>query len=72
MASRIPLMESEQELLRQRLAYLKEPKWRTTDPTAATVINDEIGDVETHVRARDELAIEIGDVPGPDETPSAL
>ena len=51
-------MESEQELLRQRLVRLKELKWRTTDPAAATVINDEIADVETNLRVRDELVLE--------------
>jgi len=56
-------MESEQELLRQRLARLKELKWRTTDPAAATAINDDIGDVETLLRVRDESAREIGDDP---------
>jgi hypothetical protein len=40
-AIRIPLIESEQELPRQRLARLKQLKWRTTDPAAA--INDEVG-----------------------------
>ena len=48
-------MESEQELLTRRLAHLKELKWQTTDPAAATVINDQIGDVETQLRARDGL-----------------
>ena len=56
-------MESGQELLKQRLARLKELKRRTTDPAAATAINDEIGDVETHLQVRDELALEIGDDP---------
>jgi hypothetical protein len=58
-------MESEQELLRQRLARLKELKWRTTDPAAVTAINDEIGDVETPLQVRDGLALEIGDDPRP-------
>jgi hypothetical protein len=62
-AIRIPLMESGQELLRPRLARLKELKRRTTDPAAATAINDEIGDVETRLQVRDELALEIGDDP---------
>jgi hypothetical protein len=56
-------MESEQGLLKQRLARLKELKRRKTDPAAATAINDEIGDVETRLQVRDELALEIGEDP---------
>jgi hypothetical protein len=43
--------ETEHERLRHRLNDLKRLLQQTTDPAAATVIGDDIADIETRLRA---------------------
>ena len=43
--------ETEHERLRRRLNDLKRLLQQTTDPAAATVIGDDIADLETRIRA---------------------
>ena len=50
--ARIPRMNAtEQERLERRLARLKQLFLQTTDPAAATVISDDIAEVESRIRA---------------------
>jgi len=43
--------ETEHELLTHRLTDLKRSLQQTTDPAAATVIGEDIADIETRLRA---------------------
>jgi hypothetical protein len=47
----LPMDEIERERLRHRLTDLKRLLQQTTDPAAATVIGDDIADIETRLRA---------------------
>jgi hypothetical protein len=47
----LPMDETEHERLRRRLIDLKRLLQGTTDPAVATVIGDDIADVETRLRA---------------------